>query len=113
MFIILLFSCPVETNVLMKSSTKSKIVLQIPGIRFKQIHKPGSTIRCKVRLCFLPPSGKEIDCHPNCEAKQLKNRKRRDIEILRKQNWQIKKNERSRGLDISRKKIHIQLPGEM
>jgi len=105
--------CPVEKNVMITSFTNSKIVLQIPGIRFKEIRKPGSNIRCRVRLCFRHTSAVEINCQPNCEAKMLKSRERRNVLTSGKLFEFSKHNQRDIYKLKSRKEIHVQLPKEL
>ena len=94
------------------SSTNSRIVLQIPGIRFKEIRKPGSNIRCRVRLCFRHTSVMEVNCQPNCEVKKLKSRERRNVLASGKEVELFKHNQRSSYAVKNRKEIHIQLPEE-
>lgn len=66
MLINFLHRCPMQSNVAIKSFTDTTIVLQVPGIRFKEIRENGANIRCKVRRCVPNMSPKGTNCEPKC-----------------------------------------------
>eukprot|EP00794_Sanderia_malayensis_P010946 gene10946-12107_t len=69
--------CPVEENVMVKSASDSRIVLQVPRILFKEVRRPGIHVRCKIKLCFPKSSLDIANCNVDCSKR--KKRRRRSV----------------------------------